>query len=210
MTPGYRLLLTGLLMSLALYGVFPQSALADPGTLNYQGSLTDNNNVPVDATVNITFRLYAGSTQVWQEAHTVAVTRGYFSIELGSITPLDPALFQQALTLGIAVGADPEMTPRKALSAAAYSFRATDAARVNGYVPDTQTQLYRVTNTFCGLPSVTYLIGPTFSATCLTRSWLQTFASGSYFYDCVGNQTSSQTSYACNNTPLGVLVRPTP
>lgn len=209
MTSGYRLLLTGLLMSLALCGVFPQSALADPGTLNYQGSLTDNNNVPVDATVNITFRLYAGSTQVWQEAHTVAVTRGYFSIELGSITPLDPALFQQALTLGIAVGADPEMTPRKALSAAAYSFRATDAARVNGHVP-AQTQLYRVTNTFCDLPSVTHLIGPTFAATCLTRIWWDNGLGISYFYDCAGNQTSSRTPYTCNNTPLGVLVSPTP
>jgi len=87
--------------------------------------------------------LYANSAEVWQEAHSVTVSQGYFSVELGSVTPLSPALFQQALLLGITVGSDPEMIPRKALSAAAYSFCATEAARVNGYTPNTLAQLYQ-------------------------------------------------------------------
>jgi hypothetical protein len=130
-------------MSLVVNGAFLQSVSADPGTLNYQGQLTDMNSVPVNAAVSIAFRLYANSVEVWQETHSVTVAQGYFSVELGSSTPLTSALFQQALFLGITVGSDPEMTPRKALSAAAYSFRASESAQVNGYTPNTKVQLYQ-------------------------------------------------------------------
>lgn len=71
----------------------------------------------------------------------MTVTRGYFSVELGSITPLDPALFQQALTLGI--GRRSGNDAAQGAVGRGLQLRATDAARVNAHVP-TQTQIYRV------------------------------------------------------------------
>jgi len=89
-------------------------------TMPYQGRLTDASGTPVDNIapgLEMTFALYTqetGGTPVWSEHHTgVPVSDGLFNVYLGSITPLDPALFDDDLWLGVTTGNDSEMTPRE-------------------------------------------------------------------------------------------------
>jgi len=94
-------------------------------TMSYQGILTDGSSIAVsDGTYSLTFSIYDVETlgaHLWTETHpSVMVANGVFYVILGSITPLNIA-FDQQYWLGIAVGPNPEMTPRIQLTAAAYS-----------------------------------------------------------------------------------------
>lgn len=101
-----------------------------PRTLSYQGVLTDStgNAVP-DGSYNVTFRLYqtsTGGSSLWQETRAVQTAMGVLSSSLGDVTPL--ALpFDRQYWLGIQIGASPELTPRMALTASAYSLRSERA-----------------------------------------------------------------------------------
>ena len=103
---------------------------AVPGVINYQGSLSDAGGNPVNATFNITFTLYdvdAGpGTTLWQEVQSVTVTNGQFSVQLGAdaLNPLDPALVDDPIFLGVQVGGDAEMTPRQKFTSTAFAFKA--------------------------------------------------------------------------------------
>jgi len=65
-------------------------------TVLYQGYLTDKNGQPLNSKVKLEFFLYdspVGSV-IWDELHDdVRVLNGNFSVQLGSINPLNPALF---------------------------------------------------------------------------------------------------------------------
>jgi hypothetical protein len=98
---------------------------AVPSTMSYQGVLTDGGGVHVpDGTYALTFRLYDASTNgvlLWTETQaSVPVAAGLFSVVLGSATPLGLP-FDRQYWLGIAVGADPEMTPRTSLTSVPYA-----------------------------------------------------------------------------------------
>ncbi len=116
-----------ILIILTLYTSTVFSAI--PQIINYQGSLSDSGGNPVNATLNITFTLYdvdAGpGTIFWQETQSVTVTNGLFNVQLGADggNPLNSAIFDDPLFLGIQVDADAEMTPRQALTAVGYAFR---------------------------------------------------------------------------------------
>lgn len=105
-------------------------------TVNYQGFLTDSGGTPVNGAVDIAFRLYSvdsGGTALWTETQTgVPVGDGLFSVLLGSVQPLSQSLFEQNATLwlGIAVGADQEMTPREQLSSAPFALSGSVPAGV--------------------------------------------------------------------------------
>src|SRR5687767_12598665 len=69
-----------------------------PEIVNYQGFLTDAGGNPISSTVTLQFRIWdasSGGNQVWTETHNnVPVSRGYFSVLLGSQgTPLTPSVF---------------------------------------------------------------------------------------------------------------------
>jgi len=101
-----------------------------PQSINYQGYLTNTDGTPVDATTNITFRLYnvdAGGVPLWENTLSVPVEKGFFSVELGAASPFPLGLFDDPLWLGIEVGADGEMTSRKALTSVGFAFRAERA-----------------------------------------------------------------------------------
>lgn len=105
-------------------------------TISYQGHLTSANGQPVNGNTNMTFKLYTvptGGTAVWTETRSstnaVPVTNGLFKVALGGVTPLDTALLNQPLWLGITAGSDAEMTPREQLGSVPY-------AAVAGAVPD--------------------------------------------------------------------------
>jgi hypothetical protein len=99
-----------------------------PSLISYQGQLNDRNGLPVNATVSFVFSLYTvstGGTALWTEAQTISVSNGVFNVQLGAVQPLPSSVFSQdALYLGVKVGADAEMSPRQRLTASAYSQRA--------------------------------------------------------------------------------------
>ncbi|MBI2482155.1 MAG: hypothetical protein HYV76_01135 [Candidatus Vogelbacteria bacterium] len=96
--------------------------------INYQGKLTDSSNVAVsDGNYSIVFSLYtvsSGGSNVWTETKTVTVTNGLFSTMLGSDTALSSVDFNQTLYLGVKVGSDSEMTPRKTIGTVPAAFEA--------------------------------------------------------------------------------------
>jgi len=185
---------------------------AIPATMNYQGRLTQSDGSPVNGTVSVVFRLYdvvSGGTALWQESQSVSVSNGNFSVELGTVTPLTPAVFVNPVFLGVTVGTDSEMTPRRPLSSVPYAFKAQDSATINGGggFQATNFSIYQA-NTYCVNPT-----SASFLPTCQTRE-CATFTCGSFnssicsrYYTCAGacQPTIPQT---CPTTPIGVVVTP--
>src|SRR6185369_14754626 len=101
-----------------LVNVVSASAWAGvPGVITEQGRLFDSTGVPLTASMAITFSIYdapAGGSLLWTETQTIALDQGYFSAELGSVTPFSSTVWDGAQRwIGITVGTDPEMTPRQ-------------------------------------------------------------------------------------------------
>ncbi|HTK81659.1 MAG TPA: tail fiber domain-containing protein [Bacteroidota bacterium] len=94
-----------------------------PQTLSYQGYISTTGGLPVhDSSYVLTFKLYtvsSGGSPLWTEAHNnVATAKGTFTVILGTITSLTGVDFNQQLYIGITKGADPEFSPRSALTSA--------------------------------------------------------------------------------------------
>jgi len=109
-----------------------------PQLINYQGILIDpatDQPVP-DNTYTITFSIYnvpSGGSAIWSESHSVDAKNGLYSVILGSITSLTPTILSgPEKYLGIKVGSDPEMIPRKRIVSVAYSILSEDAAKLEG------------------------------------------------------------------------------
>jgi len=102
-----------------------------PETISYQGVLTDGAGAPVaDGSYDLTFKIYtvaSGGTEIWTETRVVDVAGGIFSVILGSVNPLGIP-FDNKYWLGVAVGGGAEFTPRRELTAAAYSLNARGVA----------------------------------------------------------------------------------
>jgi len=117
-------LLVGAFMILA----FSLLVYADvPQMINYQGKLTTPGGALMDTTVQMIFSIYVYSTSVfplWAETlSTVVVEKGVFSVVLGITNPIDSDDFywNDSLFLGVKVGTDPEMTPRKRIASSGYA-----------------------------------------------------------------------------------------
>ena len=108
-----------------------------PGTVNFQGLLTDGSGVPVpDGNYSIRFSIWDDAsvgTEVWNETQpTVAVAGGLFSVQLGSVTALGGAEFNGTPRyLEVKVGVDSAMTPRLAFDTVPYAFHALSADLAN-------------------------------------------------------------------------------
>jgi hypothetical protein len=111
--------------------------------INYQGKLLSASSTPVaNDSYNMTFRLYtsiSGGTPVWTETRTagnaVQISNGLFSVMLGDLESLSQIDFSQTLYLGVTIGSDSEMSPRKPLGTVPSAFlagRAIDANAVGG------------------------------------------------------------------------------
>jgi hypothetical protein len=107
-----------------------------PRMISYQGVLTDSNGTPrPDGSYSFTFRLYqtnSGGSALWSEQKTLQTLRGLFSTNLGDQVTF-PALlaFDRQYWLSIQVAANPELSPRIALTSSAYSINSfkSDTAR---------------------------------------------------------------------------------
>jgi hypothetical protein len=124
------LILITIALSLCLLPL--SSTAAIPQTITYQGYLTNPQGTAIDDTITIHFFLYStssGGTPLWTETHTITVTDGVFSTNLGTTTPITLP-FDTQYYLEITVGSDSEMTPRQPLTSVAYAFRAQEADSV--------------------------------------------------------------------------------
>jgi hypothetical protein len=119
--------------------VAAQAHAAVPRTISYQGRLTNASGQPVNATKDLTFKLYltaSGGAPVWSETHaSVVVSKGLFTVRLGSLTPFGLA-FDRQYYLGVSVAAGPELTPRPPLTSAPYALRSD---QTNAFVPNAVT-----------------------------------------------------------------------
>ncbi|NOZ62762.1 MAG: hypothetical protein GXO74_13910, partial [Calditrichaeota bacterium] len=97
-----------------------------PQNLSYQGILTTSSGEQVpDGSYSIIFQIYDMQTDgapLWSEQLEVNVISGLFSVILGQENPLNLP-FDSQYWLGITVGNSPEMSPRIAMTASAYSFQ---------------------------------------------------------------------------------------
>lgn len=101
------------------------SFAAVPQTINYQGHLANSGGSPVNSAVDMTFTIYNAATDgtnFWTEGQTVQVNNGIYAVALGAINPVDPAIIDGDLWLGVRVGTDAEMTPRQQLNSVPFAF----------------------------------------------------------------------------------------
>jgi len=111
---------------------------AVPQTINFQGILKDSAGKPINGTVNLTFSIYdsvSGGTARWSEVQNgVTVEAGIYSVQLGSVNPIDYSIFDGSTKyLGVKVG-DEELTPRLPMISVPYAFRSetTNYATLSG------------------------------------------------------------------------------
>ena len=116
-------------------GHWQSSAQTVPRLLQYDGRLM-NDESPVAGTFDVRFALYAtleGGEPVWSENHELTIDGGMFSVLLGSINPLPPAVPEDhdRLYLALQVDDDDEMEPRLPLVSTTYALRSglADAVR---------------------------------------------------------------------------------
>src|SRR5581483_12377465 len=113
-----RVWLGGLFLLPAGLAAASAAAAPAPAVMTEQGRLFDGAGAPLQGSVAITFSLYAaanGGAPLWSEALTLPLDDGYFSTELGTVTPFSAGVWDGSQRwLGIQVGADPEMAPRQA------------------------------------------------------------------------------------------------
>lgn len=148
-----------------------QAAVNFNQSVNFQGRLTDaSGNVVPDGTYNVEFKLWTAATagtNVWTETRLVSntqgvtVSRGLFSVQLGSVASLAGFDWNRDLYLGVNIGDtvntatptyDGEMTPRHRLGqapTAAFAGLADNANNLGGVASGNYARL-DTGNTFAG------------------------------------------------------------
>lgn len=119
--------------------IFVSGIIAQPPQLiNYQALLTDPNTgkaIP-DSMYTVVFSIYnvsTGGTAIWTETQSIETQDGLFNALLGSVNPITPSVLDgPEKYLGVKVGMDPEMTPRRRIVSSAYSIISEDANKLNG------------------------------------------------------------------------------
>jgi hypothetical protein len=98
-----------------------------PRLINYQGVLKDTANVPQAGNFSFTFSIYTqsvGGTQLWTETQNpVNVSRGLFSVLLGSVNPIPYSVFNgEDRWLEVSVGGT-TLSPRRRMVSVAYAYK---------------------------------------------------------------------------------------
>ena len=127
--------LAGLLLGVVLIAT-PHTAAAQSSQIAFEGLLTDLEDVPLEGEHMLHISIYpaaSGGAALYESTETVLLERGRFVVYLGP----DPGLFRDHddLFVGVARGADPEMTPRMELAAVPWAISARfcdEAASVPG------------------------------------------------------------------------------
>ena len=125
-----------------------------PGTITYQGTvITSGGSTPPDGNYAMLFSLWnlqsggsSATNRLWYETYTdanaVTVTKGAFSVELGSITTFPTQLFMNNPNLWLQVSVDLTgvtgsvlqiYSPRVTFSATPYAFHSDNAHTLDGF-----------------------------------------------------------------------------
>jgi len=120
-----------------------------PQLINYQGKLTKFNGAPLDTTISMVFSIYAdsaGTILKWAETQgAVVVEKGIFNVLLGNVNPIPDTVFSGNIRyLGVKVGGDPEITPRKPMVSVPYAYRSATGAGDNDWTINGDT-IYHLT-----------------------------------------------------------------
>lgn len=127
MKPKFIFMAMGILLVLCAY-----SYAQVPALINYQGKLTTTSGAPVNDTLQMVFSIHdlaVGGTTLWTETQSaVIIEKGVFNVLLGSVNPIPYSVFDGSTRyLGVQVGGDPEITPRKKIVSVAYSYKSLEA-----------------------------------------------------------------------------------
>ena len=100
---------------------------AVPPMINYQGKLTKPTGAPLDMTTQMIFCIYADPitlNPLWCDTQSaVVVEKGVFNVLLGSQHPIPDSVFDGNVRyLGVKVGNDAEITPRKPMVSVGYAY----------------------------------------------------------------------------------------
>jgi hypothetical protein len=104
-----------------------------PQMINYQGKLTTPAGAPVNDTLHMVFSIYSdsgGTNLLWAESQpAVMVEKGVFNVLLGSVDSIPYSVFDGSIRyLGVKVGDDQEIIPRKPMVSVAHAYRASSAS----------------------------------------------------------------------------------
>lgn len=118
-----------IIIAVGIFSMPTTSSAQVPQMINYQGKLTTPSGAPLDITTQMVFTIYAdsgGTISKWSETQgAVKVEKGVFNVLLGSVNAILDTVFDGSIRyLGVKVGGDPEITPRKAMVSVAYAYRA--------------------------------------------------------------------------------------
>ncbi|MFH1224913.1 MAG: hypothetical protein V1676_03845 [Candidatus Diapherotrites archaeon] len=117
------------LFAICLLALAPFAFASTPHYLTVSGRLSNAAKTSyLTQNLSTTFALYdaaTGGTALWSETKNINYVVGTYSTTLGDTTALD-LNFRVSYWLGVTVGADSEMTPRKQLASVPYSMRVND------------------------------------------------------------------------------------
>ncbi len=131
-------ILSALIFTIFIFGAI--TALAEPNAqaptiISYQGFLTGSDGNPMDGTVNLQFELYTaetGGSALWSETqNNVSVSNGYFSVMLGSVTPISASDFNGS-ERWLQVTVDGTAMPRQQFASVPYALQAANAWALDG------------------------------------------------------------------------------
>ena len=112
--------------------IIAQPGIDVPGTISFQGMLTDSEGMTYDAGIyNLTFRLIRDINEdseqtLWEEQYSIAITNnGVFSVTLGETNPLPLNLSANDL-LEIQVGEE-ILSPRQSLTSVPFALRSSNS-----------------------------------------------------------------------------------
>jgi hypothetical protein len=102
-----------------------------PKLLNYQGYLTDTLGIPLDDTLDMTFKIFESVSinELWTETqNNIPVERGVFSVLLGDVTPIPDTVFTQGTDRWLELTVEGQtLSPRTRIASVAYAYTATYA-----------------------------------------------------------------------------------
>lgn len=108
-----------------------------PGLISYQGYLEDGSGQPFSGSASMRFAIYAasaGGSALWEETQNgVSVGNGFFTVQLGSVTPFSASVFDDPtryLQVTVNIGAGEQTLPRQRLTAVPYALQSQVAASV--------------------------------------------------------------------------------
>ena len=122
----------GFALLVAVVFVFSPVSAQVPNRISYQGKLVTPQGGLIDTTVSMVFAIYTDSTsgtQLWTETqNSVVVSKSVFNVILGSVTSIPKTIFNGSIRyLGITVGGDSQMTPRKPIVSVGYAYKSLEA-----------------------------------------------------------------------------------